>query len=81
MSYFVYGSVIISGDPVKFHAHFMVVCVQCDNQLSSLELMSYARLGSTARKTFVIASKLPNKEEMLYYSFQWAEKNKESNLL
>lgn len=66
---------LFSGDPVKFHAQFLVVCIEYNDCFSTTDLISYARLGSISRKTFVIASQLPESNEIIYQSIQWTEKN------
>uniref|UniRef100_A0A1B6M6M6 tRNA-splicing endonuclease subunit Sen34 n=1 Tax=Graphocephala atropunctata TaxID=36148 RepID=A0A1B6M6M6_9HEMI len=65
---------VYPGDPVKFHAQFLVVCKEYNESFSSVDFISYARLGSISRKTFVIATKPMNSEDILYQSIQWAEK-------
>ncbi|XP_054269189.1 tRNA-splicing endonuclease subunit Sen34-like [Macrosteles quadrilineatus] len=66
---------VYPGDPVKFHAQFLIVCIESNSNIPPSDLIAYARLGSTSRKTFVIASKLPDKEDIFYSSFQWNEKS------
>ncbi|XP_046673420.1 tRNA-splicing endonuclease subunit Sen34 [Homalodisca vitripennis] len=66
---------VYPGDPVKFHAQFLVVCKDYNETFSTVDFISYARLGSISRKTFVIATKPSDSENVVYQSIQWAEKS------
>lgn len=66
---------VIAGDPVKFHACFIVVCKESNSKISSKDLIIYGRIGSSTRKTIVIASR--NGNAIVYQSLQWIENSNE----
>jgi hypothetical protein len=57
------------GDPVKFHASFIVVCKKIDADISCVDLIVSGRIGSYTKKTFVFASRLG--DSVVYESLQW----------
>ncbi|XP_028320430.1 tRNA-splicing endonuclease subunit Sen34 [Gouania willdenowi] len=62
---------VYPGDPLRFHAHFIAVCVAVDEPQSLLDLLSLARLGSNVKKTVLLCS--PGTEgRVLYTSLQWS---------
>ncbi|XP_052122093.1 tRNA-splicing endonuclease subunit Sen34 isoform X2 [Frankliniella occidentalis] len=63
---------VYPGDPVKFHSHFIVVCVSYTNSMSVHQLISYGRLGSSVRKTVVLASLPQDSSEVKFQSIKWA---------
>lgn len=60
-----------SGDPLRFHAHFIAVCLPADKSICLLDVLAVARLGSNVKKTVLFCS--PGQEgEVLYTSLQWS---------
>ena len=66
----------ITGDPVKFHAQYIVLCRDSSAQMFGSDLILNGRMGCSTRKTFVIASKDSDKEDDVinYLSFEWFSK-------
>uniref|UniRef100_A0A1B6CWN3 tRNA-splicing endonuclease subunit Sen34 n=1 Tax=Clastoptera arizonana TaxID=38151 RepID=A0A1B6CWN3_9HEMI len=65
---------VYPGDPIKFHAQFIVTCLEAETNFPAKDLIVYGRLGTTTRKTFVFATQLPETEEIVYQSLQWTDK-------
>lgn len=63
---------VYPGDPVKFHAQFIVVCMEEEAELTTSDLVTYGRLGSSTRKTFVIAT-ISETSCVTYQSLTWAD--------
>ncbi|XP_066994386.2 tRNA-splicing endonuclease subunit Sen34 [Anabrus simplex] len=59
------------GDPVKFHAQFLVVCIQKDSPITPAQLVAYGRLGTSVRKTVLLASLSTKGEKVIYQSLKW----------
>ncbi|XP_046907887.1 tRNA-splicing endonuclease subunit Sen34 [Hypomesus transpacificus] len=61
---------VYPGDPLRFHAHFIAVCLDLDESLPLSDVLTVARLGSNVKKTVLLCS--PAEEEVLYTSLQWS---------
>lgn len=56
---------VYPGKPAEYHSQFILVCSEAsDRRLSFLELVTYSRMATSVKKTFVLASFL-NKEPYL----------------
>ncbi|KAJ1525625.1 hypothetical protein ONE63_008844 [Megalurothrips usitatus] len=66
---------VYPGDPVKFHSQFIVLCVSHSKVLTVHELVSFGRIGSSVRKSFVLASSPNDSGEVIYQSIKWAGSN------
>ncbi|KAG7225954.1 hypothetical protein INR49_018555, partial [Caranx melampygus] len=62
---------VYPGDPLRFHAHFIAVCLSLDEGVSVLDLLSVARLGSNVKKTVLLCSPEPD-GGVRYTSLQWS---------
>lgn len=60
-----------SGDPLRFHAHFIAVCLSLDECLCLLDVLAVTRLGSNVKKTVLLCSPGPD-GRVLYTSLQWS---------
>lgn len=60
-----------SGDPLRFHAHFIAVCLAADEHVCVLDVLAVARLGSNVKKTVLFCSPGPG-GGVLYTSLQWS---------
>lgn len=60
-----------SGDPLRFHAHFIAVCLSADESVCLLDILAVARLGSNVKKTVLLCSPGPD-PDVLYTSLQWS---------
>ncbi|CAJ1066402.1 tRNA-splicing endonuclease subunit Sen34 [Xyrichtys novacula] len=61
---------VYPGDPLRFHAHFIAVCLSKDKPVCLLDILSVARLGSNVKKTVLLCS--PGGGGVLYTSLQWS---------
>ncbi|XP_061684358.1 tRNA-splicing endonuclease subunit Sen34 [Syngnathoides biaculeatus] len=61
---------VYPGEPLRFHAHFIAVCVCADQRVSLLDLLAVARLGSNVKKTVLLCS--PHDHGVTYSSLQWS---------
>jgi len=56
---------------VKFHAQFLVVCIDSNESLSAADLVALGRLGTSVRKTVVLSSLSDDGDSVMYQSLQW----------
>ncbi|CAL8352312.1 unnamed protein product [Lota lota] len=63
---------VYPGDPLRFHAHFIAVCVALDEQLPLVDVLAVARLGSNVKKTVLLCSPGPRAAPVHYTSLQWS---------
>lgn len=59
------------GDPLRFHAHFIAVCLAEDEDICVLDVLAVARLGSNVKKTVLLCSPAPS-GTVTYTSLQWS---------
>ena len=62
---------VYPGDPLRFHSYFIVKILPLRGRLSGLDLVSVGRLGSTVKKTTVLAS-VDLSGKVIYTSVQWS---------
>ena len=62
---------VYPGDPLRFHSHFIVKILPWKERLTGLDLVSVGRLGSTVKKTSVLAS-VDLSGKVIYTSVQWS---------
>ena len=60
---------IFSGDPARFHSFYIAVCRPHKEDISMLDFISLARMGSNVRKTVVLCS--VDDDKVVYTSLQW----------
>ncbi|XP_071352872.1 tRNA-splicing endonuclease subunit Sen34 isoform X2 [Trachinotus anak] len=61
----------LPGDPLRFHAHFIAVCLSLDQPVCLLDVLAVARLGSNVKKTVLLCS-LGTDGGVRYTSLQWS---------
>uniref|UniRef100_A0A0A9ZH52 tRNA-splicing endonuclease subunit Sen34 n=1 Tax=Lygus hesperus TaxID=30085 RepID=A0A0A9ZH52_LYGHE len=61
------------GEPLKFHAFYIVLVCLPDHQISPLDIVRHARLGTHTKKSFVIAT-TDSDNSIKYNSFEWTGK-------
>ncbi|XP_076591137.1 tRNA-splicing endonuclease subunit Sen34 isoform X2 [Chaetodon auriga] len=62
---------VYPGDPLRFHAHFIAVCLSLEESVCLLDVLAVARLGSNVKKTVLLCS--PGTDgRVLYTSLQWS---------
>jgi len=63
------------GDPLQFHAHYVIIVKFPHEEITPLDLISYGRLGVTVKKTPVLASIFGSDQIgnpiVSYYSIDW----------
>ncbi|XP_038153696.1 tRNA-splicing endonuclease subunit Sen34 [Cyprinodon tularosa] len=62
---------VYPGDPVRFHAHFIAICLTLEESICMLDVLSVARLGSNVKKTVLLCSPAPD-GPVQYTSLQWS---------
>lgn len=70
---------VYPGDPLRFHAYFIALCLPMDEKLPVCDLLVIARLGSNVKKTVLLCSpwdtsdgEKETEEEVVYSSLQWS---------
>ncbi|XP_061073215.1 tRNA-splicing endonuclease subunit Sen34 [Conger conger] len=69
---------VYPGDPLRFHAHFIAVCVPMDLPTPLCDLLALSRLGANVKKTVLLCSPSDGdeggeeEEEVVYTSLQWS---------
>ncbi|KAM9481332.1 tRNA-splicing endonuclease subunit Sen34 [Clarias gariepinus] len=70
---------VYPGDPLRFHAHFIALCLAMDEKLPIFDVFAIARLGSNVKKTVILCSPQDTRdsgeeigEEVVYSSLQWS---------
>ncbi|KAJ8410655.1 hypothetical protein AAFF_G00186120 [Aldrovandia affinis] len=69
---------VYPGDPLRFHAHFIAVCVPMDTPTPLCDLLALSRLGANVKKTILLCSPGDDddeggeKEDVVYTSLQWS---------
>ncbi|KAB5574728.1 hypothetical protein PHYPO_G00212370 [Pangasianodon hypophthalmus] len=69
---------VYPGDPLRFHAHFIALCLPMDEKLPLSDVLAIARLGSNVKKTVLLCSPQDTSEsgeeieEVVYSSLQWS---------
>ncbi|KAA0714647.1 tRNA-splicing endonuclease subunit [Triplophysa tibetana] len=72
---------VYPGDPLRFHAHYIALCMSMDKLFPLCDVLAIARLGSNVKKTVLLCS--PQKpretgmeesieEGVVYSSLQWS---------
>uniref|UniRef100_A0A803T2Q2 tRNA-splicing endonuclease subunit SEN34 n=1 Tax=Anolis carolinensis TaxID=28377 RepID=A0A803T2Q2_ANOCA len=61
---------VYPGDPMRFHAHYIALCVPRDTPLSLCDIISAGRLGSNVKKTVLLCS-ADEDGTVVYTSLQW----------
>jgi tRNA-splicing endonuclease subunit Sen34 len=62
---------LFPGDPIKFHAQFLVVCIESNETLPATDLVALGRLGTSVRKTVILSSLSDDGNSIMYQSLQW----------
>ncbi|XP_061733784.1 tRNA-splicing endonuclease subunit Sen34 [Nerophis ophidion] len=62
---------VYPGDPLRFHAHFIAVCLSEDESVPVLDVLAVARLGSNVKKTVLLCSPQSG-GGVTYSSLQWS---------
>ncbi|XP_033883855.3 tRNA-splicing endonuclease subunit Sen34-like [Acipenser ruthenus] len=64
---------IYPGDPLRFHAHFIAVCVPIKSESPISDFLCLARLGANVKKTILLCSPSETESEgVIYTSIQWS---------
>ncbi|XP_072345225.1 tRNA-splicing endonuclease subunit Sen34 [Scyliorhinus torazame] len=61
---------IYPGDPMRFHAHFIAICVPYEEGLPLHDTVTAGRLGSNVKKTVLLCSVTKDKT-VIYTSLRW----------
>ncbi|CAL8363564.1 unnamed protein product [Merluccius merluccius] len=63
---------VYPGDPLRFHAHFIAVCMALEEELPLVDVLAVARLGSNVKKTVLLCSPGSDASLVHYTSLQWS---------
>lgn len=59
------------GDPICYHAIFIVKCVKHDQKISTMEIVTFGRLGTSVKKRAVLASLVD--DVICYLTINWID--------
>nr|XP_020654525.1 tRNA-splicing endonuclease subunit Sen34 [Pogona vitticeps]XP_020654526.1 tRNA-splicing endonuclease subunit Sen34 [Pogona vitticeps] len=62
---------VYPGDPMRFHAHYIALCVSKDTPLALSDIISMGRLGTNVKKTVLLCS-VDQDGAAVYTSLQWS---------
>lgn len=62
---------ILLGDPVKFHATCMAICLKSHQSLTPVELAAYSRVATQVKKTVLLCSVAVDSDAPYYLSVNW----------
>ncbi|XP_076850522.1 tRNA-splicing endonuclease subunit Sen34 [Brachyhypopomus gauderio] len=68
---------VYPGDPLRFHAHFIALCMPLDEPSPISDILAIARLGSNVKKTVLLCSPRDPSDghaegDVVYSSLQWS---------
>ncbi|XP_067881999.1 tRNA-splicing endonuclease subunit Sen34-like isoform X1 [Heterodontus francisci] len=61
---------VYPGDPMRFHAHFIAICIPYKTELPLQDTVTAGRLGSNVKKTVLLCS-VTEDERVVYTSLHW----------
>lgn len=62
-----------SGDPLRYHSHFVVTVVETDSAaLRPMEIVAHGRLGTATKKAHLLCSWDDNAQKADVFSIEWA---------
>ncbi|CAH2319235.1 tRNA-splicing endonuclease subunit Sen34 [Pelobates cultripes] len=61
---------VYPGDPMRFHAHFIIICYPYNKDIPMTDIITAGRLGTNVKKTVLLCS--PNEGTVNYTSLQWS---------
>ncbi|XP_066463828.1 tRNA-splicing endonuclease subunit Sen34 [Eleutherodactylus coqui] len=62
---------VYPGDPMRFHAHYIAICLPQDEDLALTDVITAGRLGTNVKKTVLLCSSNPE-GQVTYTSLQWS---------
>lgn len=54
---------VYPGDPFRYHAHFLAVSYEWEEEITMLELIGTGRLGTAVKKSFLLGGQQPSSED------------------
>ncbi|XP_066565648.1 tRNA-splicing endonuclease subunit Sen34 [Amia ocellicauda] len=63
---------VYPGDPLRFHAHFIAVCLPMESETPVSDFLALSRLGANVKKTVLLCSPDTDGQEVVYTSLQWS---------
>ena len=63
---------VYPGDPIQFHAKYVVICQDSPEQSSEIDLTARSRLATSTKKTVIFASLKSSK--ITYQAVKWSER-------
>ncbi|KAM4015214.1 tRNA-splicing endonuclease subunit Sen34 isoform 2-T2 [Anomaloglossus baeobatrachus] len=62
---------VYPGDPMRFHAHYIAICLPEDEDIALSDIITAGRLGTNVKKTVLLCS-ANHEGRVTYTSLQWA---------
>ncbi|XP_066484282.1 tRNA-splicing endonuclease subunit Sen34 [Tiliqua scincoides] len=62
---------VYPGDPMRFHAHYVAICISKDEPFSLSDIISASRLGTNVKKTVLLCS-VDQDGTAVFTSLQWS---------
>lgn len=59
------------GDPICYHAIFIVKCIENEQKISTMEIVTFGRLGTSVKKRAVLASVVDG--QICYLTINWID--------
>ncbi|KAI9203445.1 uncharacterized protein BJ171DRAFT_600008 [Polychytrium aggregatum] len=59
------------GDPLRFHSSFIVLVVPRDKLFSAMDCITFGRLGTVVKKTYVVCSWDEEHDKLISHSIRW----------
>ncbi|KAJ2871793.1 tRNA-splicing endonuclease subunit [Coemansia aciculifera] len=61
------------GEPMRYHSHYIVNLMDHNQKITPRELIALSRLGTSVKKTRILASWDPDAQKFVYVSIDWSE--------
>ncbi|KAJ2084959.1 tRNA-splicing endonuclease subunit [Coemansia sp. S100] len=61
------------GEPMRYHSHYIVNLMEHDQKITPRQLIALSRLGTSVKKTRILASWDPQAKKFVYVSIDWSE--------
>ncbi|RHZ80665.1 hypothetical protein Glove_134g208 [Diversispora epigaea] len=63
---------LYSGDPLKFHSQYITTIMDKNKMISSLDIITFGRLGKAVKKSYMLCSWDQNLDKGIYFCLEWA---------
>ncbi|CAG8529342.1 7313_t:CDS:2 [Diversispora eburnea] len=63
---------LYSGDPLRFHSQYIATIMDRNKIISSLDIITFGRLGKAVKKSYMLCSWDQNFDKGIYFCLEWA---------